>query len=29
MDILKSGRFLIDPTKKAPPKYRGVAKKPK
>jgi hypothetical protein len=27
MDILKSGRFLIDPTKRAP-KYRGVARKP-
>ncbi len=25
MDILKSGRFLIDPTKKLP-KYRGAAK---
>lgn len=24
MDILKSGRFLIDPTKKAPPSYRGA-----
>ena len=22
MDILRSGRFLIDPTKKAPPRYR-------
>ena len=22
MDILKSGRFLIDPTKKSPPRYR-------
>jgi len=26
MDILKSGRFLIDPRKKAPPRYRGVVK---
>jgi hypothetical protein len=26
MDILKSGRFLIDPTKKAPPRYRGVVR---
>ena len=25
MDILKLGRFLIDPTKKAPPKYRRGA----
>jgi len=24
MDILSSGRFLIDPAKKAPRKYRGV-----
>jgi hypothetical protein len=26
MDILKSGRFLIDPMKRAPPRYRGVVK---
>lgn len=26
MDILKSGRFVIDPTKRAP-KYRGIMKK--
>jgi hypothetical protein len=26
MDILKSGRFLIDPTKKNPPRYREPAK---
>ena len=26
MDILKSGRFLIDPTKKAPPRYRGAVR---
>jgi hypothetical protein len=26
MDILKSGRFLFDPTKRAPPNYRGVMK---
>jgi len=24
MDILRLGRFLIDPTKKVPPKYRGL-----
>jgi hypothetical protein len=24
MDILRLGRFLIDPTKKTPPKYRGA-----
>ena len=29
MDILKSGRFLIDPTKRSPPKYRGIAKSKK
>lgn len=28
MDILKSGRFLIDPTKRLPGKYKG-SKKPK
>lgn len=26
MDILRSGRFLIDPTKKAPPRYHGAGK---
>lgn len=26
MDILKSGRFLIDPTKKTPPRYREAGK---
>ncbi len=26
MDVLRSGRFLIDPTKRTPPKYRGVGK---